>query len=621
MVFVAEDEMIDDEPRIRLMYSIYDAGADTWSGALSVVNEYQTVDLHPSIASDGNNIWVAWQRFHTTLNEFATIDEFLDTTEIVVARFDNMTGAFTDFKVVANRVFLDENPAIAINGNDLFVAWAHDRNIYASWAHDCEYDCEHEHAEESGIGSIEITGRLFANSAWSEPVTLVDESGMILGMDAAFFNGKFQVAFVTDSGHSETHDDRALIVVDSTGSITYEPTRGVQILNPQFTFVNGEQALSWFQGEMIDDEGRERRISDIRYMTVGGQHQSLLANPNMPTANFRILSNNLGGTAVIYPVAEGGIRNFYARLYNNGNLGNPFRLVETGGFARHFDAILNNNGEFNIVYNNSVIVFAGENDPTFNETNDLRAVKIGTPVNIRIAHLYYFEDGMRLGETLPVIMYVENLGGIPIDGIVIEVNGSVIDAISVPGGLQAGNRAGIQFELPIPLVMAELTAFMISVRPDGLVGADSDNSRVITLGRSNFSLSLKRLDNEDGTVTLIADVWNLSDFSTSGRLYVYRGELGGAVIDSVELGAIAGMERVFTDFVFDPAYIVPQGREFEILHLRVESDREEASIGNMSEFVVIHAAASDDNGDTNLPGGTTPPSGSIIIIIPPGGII
>ena len=303
---------------------------------------------------------------------------------------------------------------------------------------------------------------------------------MIVDMDAGFFNGKFQVAYITDADNSiETYYDRSLTVVDSNGAVTYKPTSGAQILNPKFTVVNNNQALSWFQAEMSNEEDWNRYIAEVRYMTADGQHQSM--GGSMPTANHKILNSGYG-TAVVYPVTEGETNAFYARMYNGGILGNPFKLFETENFVRYYDAALNSSGEFNIAYNNSSVFRGSDDNPVFIETNDLRAASIVVPVNIRIADFYYSERNMRLGEKLPVRMSVQNIGSVPVDAIVIDADGDVIETIPISGGLRTGETTAFEFELSIPSNMDEMTEFVITVMPDGLDDAGmSDNSRVITL--------------------------------------------------------------------------------------------------------------------------------------------
>ena len=608
MVFLADDGSRDDMNRTMLMYSLYDAGFNTWSEPHPVFDD-GTADFYPHIASDGNNIWLTWQKSKTTFKANAELEDVLTAGEIAVARFDFNTEIFTDVTVLTDNDVLDTAPVVAVNGNDAFVSWLQNPNP------DPENDIFGIYGTNNSIVS-----RQFTNGAWSESIVLESGLGAVVNMASAYFDGKFQIAYVTDNDNDlETKTDRNLIVIDSTGAVTYTPVSGKLVSNPSFTNINGARVLSWFENEEIIEEAMEEDEEDfiwegynIRYMTVGGQISSMFDAPDMTTDSYKIFNDNSGNTAVVYPAYEDGTGYFYARMKYNGEWGKPFKLAETGDFAKFFDGVWEDDGNFSIAFNNSrmliisegdgeevivigegdeaeVIVIRKGDEAEVIESNNLSVLRIAPPVNINLSGINYINDDVRKGQPLSISLDVENTGGIPVYSVGVKVNEQAIGTFPITGGLKSSETATVDFALNIPANMSEQTEFAISVEPNGFTDTDmNDNSRVITLGRSNLMLRVEKNDNEDKTVTVIANIENTSDFDANAKLLVHIGSMDGDIIDIVDLGLIVGRNTLSPiELSFDPRTLVAAGEEYEVLYFELISDKEYLS--SKFDFVVILA--------------------------------
>jgi hypothetical protein len=224
------------------------------------------------------------------------------------------------------------------------------------------------------------------------------------------------------------------------------------------------------------------------------------------------------------------------------------------------------------------------------ETNDLCSLKATPQVNISLDNVIYFNEDVKLGQTMPVSLEVENIGGVPVNGIVVKVNGTTVSTVPISGGLLTGNTSTVEFGLNIPAGMPEQTDFVISVEPSGQTDADmSDNSQTITLGHSNIRLFVDKRYNEDYTVSVLANVENESDFATNAKLLVYRGELGGEAIDFVDLGNVSGRQNVAEEFAFDPDALLTGGDDFEVIYFELVSDSVGRFSFNKTDFTVIFA--------------------------------
>ena len=587
MVFLADDGSRDIMNRTKLMYTLYDAGLSTWSEPRPVFDD-GTADFYPHISSDGNNIWLTWHKSKAIFTENTELEDMLAAAEIAAARFDFDTEMFADVTVLTDNDIMDTAPVVAVNGNEAFVTWVRntDNDIFGI----------------NGTNSA-IMARQFTNGAWGETLALGSGLGAVLDMTSAYFDGKFQVAYVTGNDNDlGTITNRSLVVMDSTGAVTYTPVIGKLVSSLQFTDINGARALSWFENEEIIEEALEEGEEDlimedlimegynIRYMTAGGQISSMFDTPDMTTDSYKIFSDSSGNTTVVYPELEDETGYIYARTQHAGEWGKPFKLAETGDFAKSFDGILEDNGEFNIVFNNSRMLIIGEGDDAeLFESNNLSFLSAAPQVNINLGDISYISDDVRKGQPLLISLDVENTGGIPVNSVNVKVNEAIIGTFPITGGLKAGETATVDFALNIPADMPEQTEFAIGVEPDGMIDIDlSDNSSVITLGHSNFILRVEKNRNEDDTVTVIANVENTSDFDANTKLLVRMGTMDGDIIDIVDLGIIAGRNVLApVELSFDPRTLVPEGEEYATLYFELISDREYFS--GSFDFVVIFA--------------------------------
>gem|GEM_PF-3122507 len=576
MIFLAEDARRSEVNGSILMYSLYNVNTNEW-GTPRAVYDDGTADFFPSIASDGDNIWVTWHNSNTIFDDNATLDEMLRASEVVAARFDNMSETFTQFTTLTNDNILNTRPQIAVNGEDVFVAWLQNSNN-----------------DLLGINSFDtnILSRHFTNNVWGEPITITGSLGLVADMDIAHFNGGFQVAYVIDSDNNlETRNNQTLRLRNALGSLIATPAINTEIYNVQFATINGEKVLSWYQLDVaVDEDGVAWEGGNIRIMNQNGQIQSLFDQPDMPMVNYAIISNASGNTAIVYPFFIGGTGYLVTRIQSNGDWSRPIVIAETGGNAQHIDGVWGANGEFNLVFNNSWMAIIEESTEShIIDVNHLYTIRVGLPIDIMLTHVLYFAEDVQLGQPLPISLNIRNVG-VPIDAISVLIDGTQIGTFSIAGGLSSGETVVLEINVPIPSNMNAATPFEITVVPTGLLDRDmSDNSYILTLGQTNLALSVNKVYQEDDSVSVYARIENQSDFAANAMLFVRRSVQDGDVIGFINLGEIGGRDYVIEVFDFDPNTLVPQGEEFEVLFFEVVSDADELFDVDNVDFTVINA--------------------------------
>ena len=567
MVFLADESSRDDFNRTVLMYSVYNSSNNTW-GAPQAVDDNGTADFFPSIASDGSRIWLTWHRSNTTFGSDVEIEDVLAAGEIAVTSFNNSLETFYTPTILTNNNFMDTQPKVAVSDSNPI-------NSYIVWIQNPENDI----FGANGANRI-VLGWIHQEGGCDFSI-IKDNLGMILELEVDNFGGQCQIAYITDNDNDfETIEDRNLIVIDENGAVLHTPVTNKLVSGINFTTINGNKALVW------NEEGR------LRYMTENGQIHNLTAEQDMLTDNYKVLSNGTK-TSVVFPYLEDEIGYFCVRNYEDGQLGNQFKIARTDGFARFFDGVLESNGEFNLVYNNSVMWF--DDDDELQEENDLVWMKVAPQVNIRLKDVFYLIEDVTLGQPLTVTMDIENIGGFAVNDIAVKVNGSI--AGTYPVELKPGENTTLDFALNVPSSMAPQTKFVLTVEPVGLTDVNmNDNSYSLVLGYTNFSLSLEpeysvfeRYEPDYGEdepefvggdseyvisymLTVTTKVTNSSDFAANAMLLVRLGSEDGTVIKMVELGDIDGRESVISEMIFDIATIVTGNEYFVRLYFEVVTD-------------------------------------------------
>lgn len=124
-VWITESDSRDDYNRLMLVYSVYDKLTDTWS-APSPVHDDGYTDASPVLATDGERVFAAWQKYYTTFNAESGSDltAVLSAAEICTAEFDTQTGRFTAFTRLTDDKVYDYRPALTVKNGEAVCVYA-----------------------------------------------------------------------------------------------------------------------------------------------------------------------------------------------------------------------------------------------------------------------------------------------------------------------------------------------------------------------------------------------------------------------------------------------------------------------------------------------------------------
>ena len=124
MVWVEDFKERDTYNRCRLVYSIYNCDDNSWSQP-KAVSDNGKMDCNPTVVSDGQNVYIAWQNVNKILdkNDMQSYKNILDNTEIMYAKYDNEMDEFINITQVTDNNVYDYNPRINIVDGEPILYW------------------------------------------------------------------------------------------------------------------------------------------------------------------------------------------------------------------------------------------------------------------------------------------------------------------------------------------------------------------------------------------------------------------------------------------------------------------------------------------------------------------
>jgi len=537
MVFLADDATRDDYNRSRLMSSVYNSATDTWSDPVPVNNNGKA-DFHPCIASNGTDIWVAWQNSKTTFDPNSTMEEMFAAGEIALAKFNPATNKFNTTTMLTNNSIADAAPKLTVTPSGaLYITWLQNASNDPFSTTQTNKIMEARHNGETVIHVGEVTS----------------VQGTIYDLDIAWFNSKALIAYTT-LGDNKEDNVRNFYTIELGTTTPQKLVSNKIVSGVRYGAVGNTKVLSWLEE------------SKLRYLPQGGTPQSMVDSADMYFENYKIFTNGTK-TAVVYPRLDGDFGYLYARNVESGKMGNPYKLANTTGVPHKFDGKLENNGEFFIVYNSCITDFV---DDEIVKENNFMTFRSTEPVNLKLKYLDYSQEEVKLGKPLKVKLDIANIGGVTVNNVVVKVNGTA--AGTYPLNLKPGEEKTIDFNMNIPTTMTPRTNFTITIEPAGMTDFDmNDNSSDITLGFVNFTMGVITEYKSGNIVTLTADITNQSDYAANTKLVVRHDD--GPVLDVIEIGNFAPRAKKTYKFDYDLDDICPSG-ETKFLRFNLISDKD-----------------------------------------------
>lgn len=563
MTWVEDDASRDTYNRMRLMYSIYNGS--TWSEPVAVYDDGNN-DNAPVIATDGEDVYFAWQKINKTITEAnCNMETLTANCEIFTAKYDSTLGRVVDIKQATDNNCYDYAHNVSVVGDEIVYYWA-----------TCN-DNQMNISSDNDIYRLSVDGT-------AEKVA--SDLNYILSIDAAEVDGKENISYSMDSdGDTTTANDINVYTVEN-GSVT--------------AFDKGDNDVAYsvaFYGEL---EGEETLfvsdMTDIYYMQ-NGELKNILAEYTAIGGNINYLNKN--GTPYLLWTQNEAVGNaVYSSAYENGEWTTPVKVSNTETQLSSVDVA---------IYNNEFMGVCTSTDLEYNEDDEsyelgqvnLCSFKIAEVQDISLDGIYIDENNIVIGEETKFDVYVTNYGTTNIENIKFNIKDELgfESTVEKEVNLLSGEGKFVELTYISPENYGK-TTLSVTVVCDEIVDSNSDNdTAVAVIGIPDIVLTESELIELDGSYILNAMVTNESDVSASNVVINTKFNDSEDVVDTITIDTIKARETHLVEYILTEDDLVFD-EETNIAKVYISVDTEDRDItANKICFIIEQSETTEEESD------------------------
>ena len=493
------DAESSDINNLLLHYSVYENGI--WSEPQIVLND-GTMDFEPNLKVIGNTAYLVWQNADRQFNEQGLeLEDIASAFDIEAAVYNSEENRFE--AVTIPNEGLDMLPVLCGNSE----------NVFAVWANNTDNDWFGEGSNNSIMYS-QLNG-----TEWSVPETAY--AGLYsIGSLAADYSDGLHIAYSADTdGNLETLDD---VRVFENGEMISS-----DVLSSQPSY--SDHTLYWYSGNTIvsadnPDQTGEIALNDYRLLNINGEKAVLYSESN--------------GLATVLKLA------FYNQ--DTGTWGAGTELADNSAFIGAFDALTDNDGNLNIVVNETEIT----GDYSSEEPYGVSSLKVRSETlncDLGIENVYYEEETFCAGKTMQFTAELTNHGHTVVNSPTVEIRdteGTVLSSTKADTALTPGETTEVNVYLPIEEEISEQDIEIVCTSDNAPDQNPEDNSYPVHL-----SFERTYIENSgyiylaDGTAAIYADAVNRGYHAREGMsVYLVKDNPDGDIIDDAELDVLNPLE-------------------------------------------------------------------------------
>ncbi len=274
--------------RMRLVYSVYDTETGAWKEPQAVADN-GTSDAAPSLATDGENVYIAWQNIDYTIStaDTETVNLLMENAEIRLAKYNTETGCFENAITVTDNATYDYAPKVTVNNGIAEVYWVNSSSL--------DFDA----------GTLSICKSDFYGST----ETVLSGLNYIHSVDS---NGT-DISYTMDKdGDTSTTTDVKVYTNSEQVSVDYEGVE-TSCLYSTYAMLDGKKTLFY-----VDDY-------NLCYIQ-DGEEKVVFEIPRNINGNLQICSDGNETTAMWLEAGEIGT-DLYTCSYENGEWTAPVQLT------------------------------------------------------------------------------------------------------------------------------------------------------------------------------------------------------------------------------------------------------------------------------------------------------
>lgn len=481
----------------QLMYSVYENGS--WRTPQPVDNNEQA-DVSFSLYTDGSEIYLTYQEANKVFTADVSADpaSYFSALEIVTARFDKASGAFTDFeKATEEQGRYNSQPDTAVNEGRRMTVWV-----------------SNEAADLFGANSTnEIQMRITGDGSSSGIQTLQSGMNSIISLKAGVLEGAFAAAYVMDGDNNlTTMDDRILCLLNEEGE-EFQLAQGT-VTDLQFAQVPGVKgaALVWYQDGSVM---MVRAFDETPETLIDGSEISV-------QSGFRMVGNYI----LFIGSEDESCSNVYAVAWENGTWNPPVFVTDQTQHITDISAATID-GKICLVMMQNHQSVTGEGETASEENHyTMSAVTLGEIHRLVLESAQYEKELAVPGTEIPVSFTVSNQGTSAVTSIeasVTDGQGNVLGQQTYETELPSTGEQELSLTIRVPEVLDD-TEYTLAVWETG-TQAGEQGQMTFRMNQTDLAVSVET-SMVGRYYEAVIEVTNQGYVAAGGTLRVYASRDG-----------------------------------------------------------------------------------------------
>ncbi len=542
-VWVAEDAARDDYNRLKLVYSVYDKVFDTWSEPKAVYDD-GFMDASPMLATDGENVFVAWQKFCKTFTADSGDDiaSVLAAAEIYTAKYDAASDTFIDATRITNDSVYDYRPALTVVDGDAVVVYASNKNNDV----------------------LTVDGNSITKTRNGNKTVLAKNLSTVNNLACVADENEIKVAYSVDTdGNLKTTND--ISVFSGTDSFE-EFAENASLTNFVYADYNGEKTLFVSDGKNI-------------YYSDNGEIKPILEEDVVISTQLQAVNESEGLAFYWLASSENG-NELYTCSNIDGEWTNAICLSERENDFSNL-AVTVSNGQ--------VIGIANETQISYDETTQTYTkgatnfvfFKENDRFDLAMMFVDLDENNLTVGESAFLEVTAQNVGNVKAENLTFTVtdsNGTENEYL-VEEKLLPGKSIFWKIPYTIPANIAQ-TNVTVTVSADAYTDADmTDNSASCGFETAALIAEANEVTEIEKTFIFSADITN-NNFAIAKNVSaaVSFNDPTGDVVSTVKIGDIAKDSLAVAEFAFTEKDLVFDENGVAVIYMIIKADNAEDTI-------------------------------------------
>lgn len=502
--WIEDDTSRDTYNRMRLVYSVRDGDTGLWSEPKAVCDTGVN-DGYPSVATDGEKVYVTWQKVNKVITEADCSDAtvFFNNGEICLAEYDINTDKIVSSEIITDNNYYDYSPTVTVNNSKPVVFWtsSEDNNMTA------------------------MDGCNFNRYSNSTTTTILEGISSPITVSAEVIDGKEHISYCTDTDgdFSTTEDITVNTYIDGTVTTFDKGDNSLAIKDAKYGKLNGESVLFMQDGTNIfyEDGDETVYVFDVDRNIDG---------------SF-IIVEAINGTQLIWTEKDvNGSSNIYSCVYSDSEWSDPVKVSENDKYITNLTAVCAN-GKIIGGCNRTEVTYNEETKEVIKGLTDLSYWSMEDFSDISIELFSYREKDFIESGSKSFDLHISNNGTTNIDEIefVIEDTLGNNTTVTKEVNLISGDAQTVEVPYTPAENYAATTLTVTAIIPDDV--DEEDNVASFEVGSSDVAIEVGDVIEQEDCFDISTLISNISLIDAENvKLSIIANSEENEALDTIKLG-------------------------------------------------------------------------------------